>query len=277
MPDHGARARLAPLANRVARRLSGSRRAVGLAALARNQANMLIGYQFARSPDARVNGELWLARQVAPHVSTFVDVGAHAGDWSAALLELAPEARGVMFEPSPVLSDHLRARFAGEVQVEVVQAAVADASGTAQFYDEGSAGQTSSLVAGASARGAVEREVEVVTLDEALAARGIDEVELLKVDAEGVDLAVMRGARRLLERAAVGVVQFEYDRSWRHAGATLAAAYGYLEPLGYSVFALRPEGLAAIDLDLVGEFFSYANFVALGPRAAGWVGGGTYR
>jgi hypothetical protein len=116
----------------------------------------------------------------------------------------------------------------------------------------------------------------VTTLDEELAARGIAEVDLLKIDAEGYDLHVLRGAERCLAARAVAVVQFEYNRPWLFARSTLGEALRLLEDHGYEVHLLRRDGLHAFDYDREREFFGYANFVALSPAGrmrltqAGW-------
>ena len=125
------------------------------------------------------------------------------------------------------------------------------------------AGVTSSVVAGFSAKGAVARRVEVVALDDEMERRGVERIDLLKIDAEGYDAFVIEGARRLLARRAIGVLQFEYNAPWLAAGRTLAGAIRLLEAAGYRTFLLRRRGLVRFDVARHGEFASYANFVAV--------------
>ena len=96
-----------------------------------------------------------------------------------------------------------------------------------------------------------------------MASRGIETIDFLKIDTEGHDLHVLRGAAGLLERKAIGVIQFEYVDAWAPAGATLGAALDLLAGFGYRAFLLKREGLYHFDYKTFGEFFTYANFVAM--------------
>ncbi|HTV73579.1 MAG TPA: FkbM family methyltransferase [Candidatus Acidoferrales bacterium] len=105
----------------------------------------------------------------------------------------------------------------------------------------------------------------VHTLDAALTALGWDEVDLLKIDAEGYDLQVMRGAESLIKSRRIGVIQFEYNRAWQLVGDTLRGAYLLLEEAGYKIFVLKRDGLFTLDYKLYEEYFEYTNFVAVAP------------
>jgi hypothetical protein len=107
----------------------------------------------------------------------------------------------------------------------------------------------------------------VTTVDDEARAAGLDRVDLLKVDCEGYDLHVLRGASTLLSAEAVSAVQFEYNSYWALAGSTLADAMRYFAQFGYDVYLLRRSGLRAFDYRRFGDFFGYANFVAVAPHA----------
>ncbi|HEY6138859.1 MAG TPA: FkbM family methyltransferase, partial [Thermoanaerobaculia bacterium] len=152
--------------------------------------------------------------------------------------------------------------------VTVVEAALSDREAEdALFFEEPGAGETSSLTRGAATAAAVERRVRVTTLDAALAALGIGRIDLLKIDAEGNDLAVLRGAAALLRERRANAVQWEYGDGWPLAGATLGAALSFLDANGYESFLLKGGGLHRFDYGLFGEFFTFANFVSV-PRGA---------
>ena len=53
-------------------------------------------------------------------------------------------------------------------------------------------------------------EVATVRLDEILPAMGVTKIDLLKVDVEGAEPAVLRGAKNFLERRAVGAMFLEF-------------------------------------------------------------------
>jgi len=253
---------------RAYRRLARNRRVVEAALRVRNIATVLVAHRLTDGLDPSTNGELWFLPHATAEARTIVDVGANLGNWLAPALAAGPKVeRAVAYEPAHATCMELERRFSGDARVTVVEAAVADRPGQTAFWEEPGHGETSSLAAGHPSAAAVKREVDVVTLDEELERLGLDNVDLLKVDAEGFDLHVLRGAIAHLERQAIGIVQFEYNEPWRAAGSTLAAAVTFLRGNGYELFLLKATALHAYDEARYPELFWYANFVALAPAA----------
>jgi FkbM family methyltransferase len=187
--------------------LARSPRIVRAAVRLRNVAVALIGHRITeRGIDPELNGKAWLAHALSPTCHTFIDVGA----WSSLMLAAAPHARGVAFEPSSSALSALRERLGSNPHLEIVDAAVSDAAGEVMFNEEPGAGETS-RVAAHSQQEATPRPVPVVTIDNELERLGIERVDLLKIDAEGYDLHVLRGAQEALASRRIGAVQFEYN------------------------------------------------------------------
>jgi FkbM family methyltransferase len=256
--------------NRANRRLSRYPPVVRAASLLRNQCNLMIGYHLALGPGCGENGEAWLLDRVARRVHRFIDIGANRGDWSAALLARNRTAVGIAVEPGEVALAQLRSRALPGLSI--VAAAAGDESGTAAFYEEPEAGETSSAT-GHHTIDARRREVAVVTVPELLTLSGWDRLEMLKVDAEGWDFKVLAGATADLAEQRISLVQFEYGPAWVDAGCTLKAALDYLDSHGYAVFALTRGGAVRFDYGQFGEFFGYSNFVAVSEAARSWIGG----
>ena len=95
-----------------------------------------------------------------------------------------------------------------------------------------------------------------------MAEMGIGHIDLLKVDAEGADLAVLRGFLTMLRRRAIDVVQFEYGYACVIARALLLDFYELLEGCGYLVGRLSPRGIDFAPYRLESENFFGPNFVA---------------
>jgi FkbM family methyltransferase len=255
--------------NRVNRRLSRYPEIVRVASLLRNQCNLMIGYHFALGPGSGGNGEAWLLDRVAPRVRRFVDIGANRGDWSAALLARNPAAAGIAVEPGEAALGQLRSRALPGLSI--VDAAAGELSGTTDFYEEPGAGETSSATVLHTVH-ARRREIAVVTVSELLRNAGWDQLDVLKVDAEGWDFRVLLGAADHLATRAISLVQFEYGPAWADAGCTLKAALDYLDAHGYAVLALTSTGAGRFDYRRLGEFFSYSNFIAVAGAARAWIG-----
>lgn len=254
-----------PLSDRLHRRLARSPFVTRIAIRLRNQCRAIVKYRLMTTHQVEESGELWLAERVAPRCRTFIDVGANRGEWTAMMLRYAPAGvRGVLYEPGAKASAMLRERFASRDGIDIVQRALSDrpASGV-PFFEEPDAGNTSSLSRGASTAEARETTVDVTTLDAEAERLALERIDLLKVDAEGHDLGVLRGAERLLRERRVGIVQWEYSDSWIAGGGTLAAALSLLDGFGYRTYLLKRGGLYRFDYALFGEYFTFSNFVSL--------------
>lgn len=259
---------IGPLFDSIHRALGRRRTPARLAIKLRNQCRSVIKYHLGGNPDPLTNGEAWLVRQVAPQSLTFVDVGANVGNWADLFLQSAPDdCRGLLFDPSDVAFEKLSARFGQSESVQLIKAALGDRAGELPFWEEPGGGETSSLSPHGGRRGFVEKIVTVRTLDEEVEERRWGNVDFVKVDAEGHDLHVLRGASGLLSRQRIRVVQFEYGEFWSSAGSTLAAALNLLRSFRYQVFLLKATGLHELDYGLYGEYYSYSNYVAVAPAA----------
>ncbi|MER8638097.1 FkbM family methyltransferase [Mesorhizobium sp. M1365] len=236
---------------------------ISVANKVRHQCERIIGLSLSAGIDHERNGEGWLVERLAPTCSYFVDVGGNVGAWSLAMAGRMSNPRGMIFEPSPATAAVLRENLSQYPGLEVVEIAVSDAPGEASFFAEPDTGETSSLIVGHARSDANCVQVQVSTLDQELGKRRIPHVDLLKIDAEGFDYHVLRGAIGYIARGAIDVIQFEYNYPWADAGSTLGGAISLLQRHGYDVSVLLPDGLREFRYDKFREFFHYSNFVAV--------------
>jgi len=231
----------------------------------RNQCDAAISAALNDGTNPFSNGELWLIRRLSGRLHRFIDVGANVGSWTSLVLEYAPAAAGLCFEPAPSALSQLRRHAPEWKNVRIVPKAVSDGCGTMQFLDLGVGSEISgdASVVGTSSSVGELVSVPAVTLDSECEALGWTEIDLLKIDAEGLDWKVLRGAENLLKGGSVRVVQFEYGAYWIASGGTLAATIGVLDGCGYRVSRLRRWGRSPVDLASYGEYFGYSNFVAV--------------
>jgi len=167
-----------------------------------------------------------------PPGGVFLDVGAHIGLISFQVLQRVPSARIHAFEPHPDRNAqyrrHIELNDAGD-RVKVSAVALSQASGSAAFDLE---------------RHAIEEGAAVPTaaLDDYLAAKGLDRVDVLKLDVEGHELSVLQGAARALGEGRIGKITLEAMDA--HGDTTAAAAL--LESHGYRRVALPDSAAAAL-------------------------------
>jgi len=166
----------------------------------------------------------------------FVDVGANVGFWSVPAATRVPV---VAFEPNPWAAEHLivNAELNG-LEIDVRRQAVSSRPGELDLYAsdlEQNASQAT-LHRDAIYGSAEQILVPVVTLDDA-----VGEVDTLKIDVEGHEEEVLRGAQSLLGSRTPRVVVIEL-LGWRlaHAGSTPERVVVLLESYGYQATLRRP-------------------------------------
>ena len=233
----------------------------------RNQILAVISHGLNDGIEMSNNGEAWLIAQIAPNAHFFIDVGANKGAWTAEFLsKTVTRVQGIMYEPSSGASNFIkihRKHHERFDQVEVIESAISDRIGQTTFYEEPACGESSSIVPGFSRADAEPKQVAVTTLDAEIERRGISFVDILKIDAEGYDLHVLKGVTNSLKRGIIDVIQFEYNAPWALANSTLHEALEIFRRNQYRVYLLRSNGLQHFDYQKYGEFYRYANFVAL--------------
>jgi FkbM family methyltransferase len=178
------------------------------------------------------------------------DVGANIGDWSRRLLTAARE-RGRQtqvhaFEPAAATFAELIANLlpAFEGSVVPVQSAASDHNGDATLFKiHELAGSNSIHGIRGSTEGLTPETINLWTLDDYCRSVGIETIDLLKIDAEGHDHLVLSGARTLLARGAIEVIQFEYNHRWIGARRYLKDVFDDLVPLGYEIGKVTPDGI----------------------------------
>lgn len=154
-----------------------------------------------------------------------LDIGAHIGYYS---LYLAPVSRFVAaFEPDPRNLAVLRLNAAVAENVEVVPLIVSDRVGMRHF-EPGISGETSRVALTGG-----DLKVPAVTVDAFVESRALDPA-VIKIDVEGHDLAVIRGAENTLRRHnPLVLTEFSGEHDRRNE---LEELHALCCKLGYQIF-----------------------------------------
>ncbi|GIL41986.1 hypothetical protein Vafri_63, partial [Volvox africanus] len=79
-------------------------------------------------------------------------------------------------------------------------------------------------------------KVNLTTVDEEMRRLGWPLLDVLKIDTEGFDPAVLAGAFHSLLVRRISILSFHYQRLWTRSGGSLRQCVDYLERLGYACF-----------------------------------------
>jgi FkbM family methyltransferase len=178
-------------------------------------------------------------QQHLPRSGVFLDVGANVGLFALpAAHHWCPDGRVLAFEASPgiyeYLAHNLETNPAPNLQIRA--AAVTARSGDQlTFFDatEDKFGM-GSLTSRFNQAGV---SVPTISLDDAVAAAAISQVDVIKVDVEGHELGVFQGALNILQQIKPPVIVFEFN-DWaeqRPDGTQAGDAQRFLISQGYSI------------------------------------------
>lgn len=183
---------------------------------------------------------------------TVLDVGANIGLWVMGAARLAgPEGRIHAFEPVVENFERLTSNLAlNNINwVRCHPLALSDKNGSAVFY--GASNNNSGMGSLAQHEG-VDRpmDVELMRLDDFCEKQGIERVDFMKVDVEGAEILVFRGASRLLAAPEAPIIMFESaDVTSVNFGASTKDIKTLLHEYGYNIFRFDGKRLEVISLD----------------------------
>lgn len=169
------------------------------------------------------------------------DVGSNRGDITQAYLDHFPNSDIFAFEPVPEMADIYETRFKANNKVHLNKIALSDRAGSVTLYVNSSV-DTSSLLPsqkiGASSDESCKTvstiEVETGIIDDFVADQKLDTIDILKMDVQGSELAVLKGAKKALEQNKISIIYTEVyfkpqyvDQPLFYDIATFLKSYGY--------------------------------------------------
>jgi FkbM family methyltransferase len=198
---------------------------------------------------------------------TVFDVGANIGIYSLLSAKYVGGHGSVhAFEPSPNTFAQLQVNVGlnAFTCIHLIQSAVREVSATSMLYlyEQNAMNSLSRQEWVGKPLGQV--EVQTVSLDEYVSTQELAHVDLLKVDVEGAELAVLQGARRLLSGSNPPVVVCEFaDKTARAFGYQAASIQDYLERFGYQLFRWDSRTRSLVPEPRRPNYRIYANLVCI--------------
>lgn len=195
------------------------------------------------------------------------DVGANVGKYSLLLAKEFPQAQIYAFEPNENTFRQLAANVGNSVKC--VNAGMGSEEKTEKIYtySDNLASSHASIYGEVFStfhkrEDVVELEFQLTTLDLFCEREMVYSIDFLKIDTEGNELNVLKGAKQLLSGNTIKMIQFEFGECDVFSRVFLRDFYAMLPD--YNIFRLDSERLIPLfDYASTNEIFRYQNFLAV--------------
>jgi len=193
------------------------------------------------------------------------DIGANQGEYSQAVLKIFPKAKIFAFEPSSASFSFLSERFFNSANVQTIQLAFgARKESGLLWFDKPGSGMASLTKRrlehfGINFEGC--ENVNIDTLDNWCRENQVFP-DLLKLDVEGHELDVLKGAQNSIRK--VQVIQFEFGGCNIDTRTYFQDFWYLFDSLGFALYRITPTGLTAIEVySEEDEYFRTTNYIAI--------------
>jgi FkbM family methyltransferase len=172
-----------------------------------------------------------------------VDAGANIGLYSLLAAKCVGDGGHIWsFEPSQATYRLLLNNLSlnGVTTVAAHRVALSDFEGELTLRSERGFGDLYRHLdyTGKTSAGDVVETVGVSTLDDFAAAQKIDQIDFLKIDVEGGEYCLLKGAQRLLSQSPSVIVMFESEEDWcQRSGCKAEDAINLLKGLGFCMYS----------------------------------------
>lgn len=214
------------------------------------------------------SGEKRVFKNLLKNISEPVvfDVGANIGEYSEMARKTIPNAKIYSFEPHPITFKKLEERgkkfnlnvfnlgFGNfKQETEIFDYATDDSSPRASLFKDVIEKQYNS--------NSISHKVKILTIDEFTKEHNINKIDFLKIDVEGNELNVLRGASNLIIENKVKIIQFEFNYTNIISRTFLSDFFDELT--NYTMYRVLRNGMVKINYMAINEIFQYQNIIAL--------------
>lgn len=184
---------------------------------------------------------LWRPFMAHHDIRTVIDVGANTGQFARLIHRICPAAKVFSFEPLPNCRAELDATLACIPGSKIFPIALGDSTGSVEMR-QSAFSPCSSLLNGTNQLGDDYPEAAIINsidvplarLDDVLSGETLDPGILVKLDVQGYEIPVIRGALQTLDRAALVVVEVCFFRKLYEGQPLFDDIYRTLRDLGFN-------------------------------------------
>jgi FkbM family methyltransferase len=224
------------------------------------------GFRFSYMPDE--NGEIeFLDALGRLYKDKFIyfDVGAHIGTYTDMVLNRFQKYEGHLFDITKTTLDKCLERHGINQNLTINHAALSDKVGEVEYRSYLN-DPSRNGISGVGPEGKLKYKLYKApswTGDYYCKKHSIERIHLLKIDAEGYDLHVIKGFNDMLSNGKIDIIQFEYNVKHSETHSMLGDFYRFLEEKDYVIGPIRQEGVMFEPFNfLLNDFNGGPNYVA---------------
>jgi len=216
------------------------------------------------------SGEYFFIDNILPNYCSsedllFIDVGANSGAFSMKLASKFPRAKIIAFEPTKEAFHALKRNTAGLNISAVEKGLGATSENKIIFTSEDSRHNTiyKEVLQKFLIKDKInEEKIAMTTLDSYCEEQFITSIDFLKIDVEGYELFVLKGALKTLAGRKIHVIQFEFNEMNIVSRVFLKDFYDLLGD--YNFYRIGTDSLVPIlQYSSLNEIFQYQNIIAI--------------
>jgi len=217
-----------------------------------------------------ISGEIETIKHCIKDGDIVFDVGAHYGEWTSNVRKFYRWCVVHAFEPLPKAFEALCINQPEYLTVPINYAVSCD-NGITDFWEYLDVPTLSTIYKRSKFNmdrfGVAEPtliSVNKISLDSYCNTCEIDHIDFLKIDSEGSEFDILKGAHDLLHQQKIKYIQFEYGGCFCDAGITIKEVYLYLNSFGYKTGLISVQGVSFLkECSPAMENYEYGNFLSV--------------
>jgi len=237
----------------------------------------LRGIGILNTGDPKVTGESYFFGNILSkyNIKVVFDIGANTGGYSEQIRKYFPNSTIHSFEPNPDIFKVLK-NSATNSNVKIYNIGLSDKIGKSKLWDFAdeaklkSTQPTSTLsslnkevITKYHKQKAKSYEIKLDTVDNFCKKNKIGRIDFMKIDTEGSEYEILKGAKAMLSKNKVKIIQFEFNEMNVYSRVFFKDFVDLLD--NYKLYKLIPNGLFPIaDYEpKLHEIFAFQNVVAI--------------
>jgi len=218
-----------------------------------------------RNHDPYSNGELTLVKKLSKlSPSVIIDGGANIGSYSLLINKVIPDVLIYSFEPVKSTFELLKKNVAGIDNIVPIGNGLYKNNCKKEINIFPSSTHSSLVdIEGLSYETKGTQTIELIKGDDFMKEHKITEIDLLKLDVEGVEYDAIKGFEEHIDKGKIKMIQFEYGYINISSKKLLLDFYNYFEDRGYIVGKIFPKTVEFRKYDFKYEDFLGPNFIAV--------------